>query len=251
MERRIITNMEHTVSFGPDGLSVMTRQVSDMIASYNKANSYEMLPKSAEVILRQFENNLSVMVTTIEGNPAPKVLYHGSLYPNFENGEEKLLGCQVAECGSWIVHPDFRGLGVGTLGTKALLDLGRSTWDSVLFLATHKRVSAMRVSEKLGLSSVDYRNFPYLSYLTCTCRNCSESFGFESCSFRKVTSSINVGENGKVDCTLVVSDPELAIKFENNCRRAHSEIGEPLRVGEISVESMSMARRFFEWIKTV
>ena len=247
MERKFITNTE-----GINELPIMADQVSMMIAAYNSDHPFEMLPKDVDIVISQLTNGLSVMITTLEGNPTPKVLFHGSLYPNFENGKEVRLGTQVIELGSWIVHPDYRGKGLGTEGVKRLLEIGRNRWDPVLFLSTHKREVALKVSKSLGLDAADYKDFPYLTYLTCTCTNCSESFGYESCVFRRKTSAIEViGDGGKIDCSLVISDLNLAQDFETRCRELHSQINNPLLPGEISVNSMVRGKEFFEWIKTV
>ena len=132
MERRFITNI-HEVE-RPD---LIAGQVSHMINAYNANHPFEMLPKNTEIIVSQLAGGLSLIITTLEGNPVPKVLFHGSLYPNFEPLEENILGCQVVECGSWMVHPDHRSQGIGTLGAQELVNMGRQKWSPVLFLATH------------------------------------------------------------------------------------------------------------------
>lgn len=248
MERQIITNISQ-IDKSPQQLA---KQVSEMIGEYNSQHPFEMLPKSPEVIIEQLNRGLSIMMIEQDGILDPEILFHGSLYPNFENGEEKALGCQVIECGSWIVNPNHRGRGLGTEGVGKLIDLGRKFWNPTIFLATHKRMAALKVSKNVGLTTVDYKDFPYLAYLTCTCTNCSESYGFEICVFRRKTPEISiVGEGGKIDCSLVISDIVRAEQFEERCRNLHFQIEEPLKPGEITIDTMNRARRFFEWIKNV
>ena len=139
-----------------------------MIDRYNSEhpNSFEMLPKRPEVILDHFKKGWSVVVVD-QNEDGEEALFHGSLYPNFESGEEKVLGCQVVECGSWIVNSKFRGQGLGNLGVKELIRLGNTIWDPVLFIATNKRFPAYKVSERSGLDRHDLFNLwsgPYAEH---------------------------------------------------------------------------------------
>lgn len=241
MERKIITHsaeLENPVK--------VARRVSDMISEYNAEHPFEMLAKSPDVVLHQLDSGLSVLLVSPDDE---KLLFHGSLYPNFENGEDKVLGMQVIEVGSWMVPEESRGHHFGTHGVEALLDLGRKNWVDPLFISTHKRVAALKVSEHNNLQLVDYEDVPYLSYLTCTCTNCSEREGFNHCQFRRSTNGIVIYEEGKIDCSLVVSDITRALLFEENCRQIHSEFSEPILPGKITVGSMVSARSLFKYIE--
>ena len=247
IEKQIITNIEELNGNAND----LANQTSRMIAEYNSGHPHEMLPKPPEIVVAQFEKGLSVMMTTFINETRQEVVFHGSLYPSFENGEEKILGCQVVECGSWIVNPKYRGHGLGTEGIEKLMGLGKENWDPVLFMATHKRESAYHVSKKNGLVAVNYGDFPYLSYLTCTCVNCSEAHGFPTCQFRRKTLEVEIiGDDGKIGCTLVISDLNLANKFEERCRELHSQMGgEPIESHVISIDTMNRAKSFFDSLK--
>jgi hypothetical protein len=247
IERQIITNIDELNGNAND----LANQTSGMIAEYNSGHPHEMLSKPPEIVVKQFEKGLSVMMITPINETREEVVFHGSLYPSFEDGEEKILGCQVVECGSWIVNPKYRGHGLGTEGVGKLMDLGREIWSPVLFLATHKRMAALKVSRNLNLVDVQYHDFPYLSYLTCTCVNCSEAHGFTACGFRRKTQEMEIiGEDGKIGCTLVVSDLNLANNFEQRCRELHSKMGvDYVEPGVISIDTMNRARSFFDGLK--
>lgn len=244
MERRVVTHS--TELLDPERVA---HGVSAMIVEYNQAHPFEMLPKTPDIVLQQLDNGLSVVLVS-PGDE--EILFHGSLYPNFENEEEKLLGYQVIELGSWMVPTKLRGHNLGRDGVAALLELGRKNWDNPLFLSTHKRVAALKVSDRNDLYPIDYTQVPYLSYLTCTCVNCSERVGFQSCKFRRRTLDITVYEEGKIDCTVVVSSLSDAAIFEERCRELHKGMGEnPLIPGEqITVESMGRAYHFFDNLKS-
>lgn len=244
MERKIVTHSEELLD--PQRVA---HGVATMIAEYNKVHPFEMLPKTPNIVLDQLDSGLSVVLVSPEDE---KVLFHGSLYPNFESGEDEILGYQVVELGSWMVPTKLRGHNLGCDGVAALLELGRRNWDNPLFLSTHKRVAALKVSEHNDLHPVDYIQVPYLSYLTCTCANCSERVGFQSCKFRRRTSEITIYEEGKIDCSMVVSSLSDATIFEDKCRELHKENGgNPLIPGEeITVESMASAHQFFVSLKS-
>jgi hypothetical protein len=242
MERKIITSTGNGLV-----VETMAIDVSHMVNDYVTDHPSEMLKKEPDVIVDQLSNGLSVIITSFEGNPRPKVLFHASLYPNFNSDEELFLGCQVAESGTWITHPDYRGQGIGTQGVEKLVELGKNRWNPLLIISTHKRMPAFKVSTKLGFEDVAYKDFPYTSFLTCTCENCSERAGFQNCIFRRKTSELVVGANGEIECTLVVSDSDLAMRFEENCRSLHRELGGiPLISGQLNVESFSHAADFFD-----
>ncbi len=236
-------------------LDYMAVQISRQIAAYNSDHPYEMLPKTPDIITRQFLDGNSIIIA----EPDSTVLYHGTYYPNFENDEDQILRFQVVELGTAIAHPEFRnGYGLGVEGSVLRLKKARQTWRHVIALSTNKQVLTTHVLHRAGMQAASFWDYPYLSYLTCTCENSSEACGFESCIFRRSPQEssrrsldlIYRSPLGKMPCTLVLSDLRAAREFENICREVDSKLGnKPLETGKISRESMQHSAQFFSRVK--
>jgi len=236
--------------------------VSSMIAAYNFGHPHEMLPKSPDVIASQFIDGNSIMLVNETEDGRLSVICHGAMYPNFDRGEDKILGMQIVEMGSVIVHPAYRGQGIGSVGTKMLFDLAFKNWDKVLCLAKVKQVVTARVFDKAAISPVSFWEFPYLSYLTCTCEGSSERCGFDSCCYRRTPEESSQSHFEKIlnrdnpigymPCTLVVSDKDLAYRFEEVCGNMHNNLlNTSLARGVISGDSMRTADEFFTVLKSL
>jgi hypothetical protein len=217
--------------------------ISGAIFNYTQEYGPEMLPKPPEAILDQFNTGQSVVLAQ-EDN----IMFHATGYENLNERQHKKLGIQVVEFGSWIAM--VRGQRIGVHGAVELLNHSREVFEEdVIFLATHKRINALNISlHDLKFEEVLYEDYPYLAYLTCTCENCSETFGFDYCPYRAKRVNNNPDEKGKIDCTLVISSTALADKFEERCRELHMQMGGvPLEPGEkITTERMVRAKELFE-----
>lgn len=236
MERNLIKLDE--ITFAQGGV------ISDAISCYVREYGPEMLPKSLDDILKQFSTGQSVVLAEQSGN----VMFHATGYENLNERQFSKLGVQVVEFGSWIAM--IRGQRIGVYGAVELLNHSKKVFgESTIFIATHKRINALNISlHDLGFKEVLYKDYPYLAYLTCTCENCSETFGFDHCPYRAKKVKNSPDKTGKIDCTLVISDIGLATEFEKLCRKLHKEMGEkPLSSGEqISTERMLIAKEFFD-----
>ena len=236
-------------------LDHMAHQVSAQIAVYNADHPYEMLPKTPDTIRRQFLDGNSVIIAEEDST----VLYHGTYYPNFENGEDQILDYQVVELGTAIAHPDFRnGYGLGVEGSTLRLEKAHSVWRHVIALSTNKQVLTTHVLHRAGMQAASFWDYPYLAYLTCTCENSSEACGFESCIFRRspeessrrALNLISKSPLGKMPCTLILSDLGAAGEFEQTCRDIDFKLGnKPLQPGKISRESMQQSASLFSRVK--
>ncbi len=123
-------------------------------------------------------------------------------------------------------------------------------------------ITFLALKKGSGMVPASFWELPYLSYLTCTCENSSERCGYQSCEYRRqpeestpqklLTISEGTSNFSKIPCTLVLSDIEMARKFEEKCRNLHSELGEnfgvPLTPGAISPDTMNRAGRLFSQI---
>jgi len=233
--------------------------VSDMVRVYVTGHNGEMLLKDSGQIKRQFLSGDSVMLVDHRGHGI-SVIGHGTNYINFESGEDKLLGMQVTEIGTVIVDEKYRGRGFGKLGVKHLAEMALNGYGNVLRLATVKQAVTARVFKDAGIIPVSFYTYPYLSYLTCTCENSSERCGFASCGHRRPAESS--GEEhfaealsplkhlGKIPCTLVLSDLELAERFEATCADLHQNFGgTPLVPGRINPDTFRDAEYFFSKVR--
>lgn len=220
--------------------------ISSGIREYITEVGPEMLPKKPEDIMTQYGTGQSLV---LEHNG--KIVFHATGYENLSNEQVSNLGFQVVELGSWIAM--LRGQGVGKVGAVELLKRNREVFgDDVIFLATHKRMNALNISKNdLKFHEVLYEDFPYLAYLTCTCDNCSESYGFQSCPFRSKQIENIPDEKGKIDCTLVISSVEKANEFEKRCREESGKLGLPvLEPGEkVTPDRMKIAKELFDRMK--
>lgn len=220
--------------------------ISSGIREYITEVGPEMLPKKPEDIMTQYGTGQSLV---LEHNG--KIVFHATGYENLNNEQVSGLGFQVVELGSWIAM--LRGQGVGKFGAVELLKRNKEVFgDDVIFLATHKRMNALNISKNdLKFHEVLYEDFPYLAYLTCTCDNCSESYGFQSCPFRSKQIGNIPDKKGKIDCTLVISSVEKANEFEKRCREESGKLGLPvLEPGEkITPDRMKIAKELFDRMK--
>ena len=216
----------------PDGcFNKICIQVSEMIDEYNASHPYEMLPKSPETIADQILKKRSVMIICGE-NENFQVMCHGTIYPSFEEEEAKILGMQVVEIGTLIVHPDYRRRGMGSLGNLLLLELSER-YSNCVALATIKQRATALAFKNAGANPASFWKYPYLSYLTCTCSHCSEREGHRRCEHRRLPSEsteIKLNEildksffADKIPCTLIIADIARAQKFEETCRNLHQK----------------------------
>jgi hypothetical protein len=270
---RMVTCIEDLSQVGDPNtlLAQIGIQVSRQIADYNAAHAetvefssdhqplvvtgHEMLPKTPEEIIAQFRARRSQIILTPEG----KVIYHGTIYENFSPEIADYFGFQVVEFGTVITHPGFRGHGLGKLGVQKGLDCVAMENHNPISLSTIKRPDMASVFLRVGKRVIPFMDYPYLSYLTCTCENCSESHGFASCPFRRphdqstteiLRTEINQKPLNPLACTLMISDPNLASRFEARCRELDEDIqGSYLSPGEITVTSMTHAKDFFAKVK--
>jgi hypothetical protein len=229
-------------------------QVSSQIAQYNSGHPGEMLPKTPESIVDQFVSGRSFVILTSSENPS--VLFHATIYQNFDEREQEALGFQVVELGSVITNPDFRGMGLGSRGCRKVVEHVRELNHNTICLSTVKQELTARVLSQAGMYPASFWEHPYLSCLTCTCTDCSESYGFTSCPFRRSISQsspellqILTDKSQpleKIPCSLFISDPGLAAGFESRCRDLNQRLsGVSLPSGGISLASMTQAADFF------
>jgi hypothetical protein len=264
---KIITSVQDGLNKGLDmsDLYGLCLGVSKSIAKYdNEQGSPEMLLKSPDVIFNQLNGGLSCMIVAY--NSADKrwdFLHHSSIYPVFEEGEEKKLGFQIVEFGSAITHEDFRGCGLGKKGISTRLEMMRrfaSNGVEVFGISTVKRIATGHAWGKFDVNPVSFWDNPYTSFLTDSCKGSSERFGYPSCSYRRspdqstsdVLESIflNVNGNNYIPCTLLVTDHNLMNLFEATCRDLHASFGGiPLSRGNISLDAYKRADDFFNKLK--
>ncbi len=241
-------------------------QISSCVNDYNHNHPSEMLAKTPEVIREQFSAGLSCILARLDRERGWEFVYHGTIYPAFENGEEMVLGFQVVELGTWITNPKYRNQGLGTIGLRERLkkidDLRRrpeyrSAGIKIVGISTVKRLVTGHVFDKMNCRAISYWEHPYLSFLTDTCQPVSERYGHESCQYRRssdestkqnlLTLFQQIGGNAYIPCTLVTIDPDEASSFDQKMRRLHWEwLGESIPPGDISVRSYGKIAAFYE-----
>ncbi|QQS38749.1 hypothetical protein IPM62_05180 [Candidatus Woesebacteria bacterium] len=244
-----------------DALMAMTAQVSDMIVGYNNVNPGEMLPKSPEALLDQFKAGETVMMITKDHPGASgewTVLYHGTMYPALNTRGVAEIGMQVVEFGSAITHPNYRGCSIGSLGGKQIKQKAGQMWGEMLGIATIKQaVTAWAFNKGAEMEPLNFSTHPYLSYLTCSCINCSERVGLTCGYRRRHNQSDKEGLEHVLDrsqgprripCTLIATNTIKAECFEERCRQLHASQGRvPIEPGEssISLDAFGKIGEFF------
>jgi len=231
-------------------------QISGEITKYNTIHPHEMLEKTPQELLDQFQRGLSVIMTHQNGGE-PKAIFHATAYPALSDFQAQILGFQVYEAGSVITMPEYRNLGIGKEGSDRLVYVIQDQCSQIpLWCATNKQAKAfLAMTHGAKMVGADYYDFPYLTNLTCTCRNCSELFGF-SCQYRRpsafatpeIFNSIKVMEgNGHMFCTLIVSDIDQSRMFESVCRRKSEQLGlGSVQAGRIDVDIMNQISNFYQ-----
>ena len=173
------------------------------------------------------------------------------------------------EFGTAITSKECRGNGVGSEGAAMRNRLVSERWGNMFYGLSTIKINVTAWSwEKVGVKAFNFWEIPYTSYLTCTCTDCSERHGFNSCQFRRgplastPNALMDIYDRSKgikpIDCTVLVSSPDVATEFEENCRELHTQLngsgelkGKPLVSGEISPSSMMRAGEFFSKVKEI
>ena len=238
----------------------LCQQISAAISNYNRTHLSEMLDKSPEQLLKQFIAGLSVLLVHQNGGE-PQAIFHATAYSALSPVQSNKLNFQVYEAGSVITMPEFQNLGIGKRGSDLLAYVIWEKNENPIWLATNKQAKAfLAMTHGAGMEGADFHQLPYLTGLTCTCKNCSELFGF-SCQYRRPSAlaapemfdSITVTENnGHMPCTLIVSDLQKALDFETICRQKSVRLGiTPAPPGQINIDIMTQVSRFFNKLNEI
>ncbi|MBI2442917.1 MAG: hypothetical protein HYV40_03330 [Candidatus Levybacteria bacterium] len=259
-----VSSIDQALQYGmtPEDVLRVCQGVSQMIDDYNSDHPSEMLSKSPETLLKQLGQGLScLIVSKMDEEYFP--LYHGSIYPVFEEGEEQILGTQLVEFGSAITHPEFRrGYRLGSRGAQNRLRMIQSLGSedvAVAGITTVKRLLTGHLWGNLDVRPVSFWEYPYTAYLTNTCEKASERFGHESCGYRRGVDEstpddlsalfIDPKDNPTIPCTLLATDPQILRGLETRCQDLHAELGGvPLFEGDISVNDYQRAAWFFDQV---
>lgn len=257
-----------TVGLTVEDVWSLCRQVSEAVNNYNSGHPSEMLRKTPEILFAQLASGLSVLIFH-RVNGELEFLYHGSIYPAFEDGEEYILGTQIVELGTSIANEKYRGRGLGTKGLEGRLNLMQQFASDKRYgernvglfgMSTVKRVVTARVFNKLEVHPSSYWEIPYVSYLTDTCESVSERFGHDHCKYRRGEDESTdqafrellevIGPSVYIPCTLIITDKSQAVEFNAKMQRLNQEwLGESINPGDISVESYKVIGRFYEEVK--
>lgn len=199
-----------------------------------------MLPVTSEALRESFEKDMAVALVDRETR---KVMGGSRLIPLLDNGLREKIGLdrdfpQIWEMGSVIIvdDPKARGNGFSFKLNKALLDSVRQRTDSgeLLIIGTTKTLFLIRtlLKENIGLnfSISSHDEYPMIAPLTCVCKG-EMGQGFQesnNCSARikpeQAANLLNSAcKDGKIPCTLFVSDRELAQKIEEGLKTRFSK----------------------------
>lgn len=269
----IITSVNEALKLGLKGgdVNLLCEEVSWSIDEYNhEAKSLEMLHKEPDVIFNQLSKGLSCLIAA-KDNDGWRMLYHGSIYPVFEQGEERILGTQIVEFGSSITQKNFRqneqgkSFGLGSIGTRTRLAMMRNLFTSpgieLFGMSTVKRLKTGYVwgKKEFDIRPLSFWKHPYTSYLTNTCEAYSERspYNHEYCGVRRSIEDSSdetlrtlftkkPEENTHLPCTLIATDHDVVERFEDKCQNFHRKLGGiPLTENDISVASYKRADEFF------
>jgi hypothetical protein len=248
----------NAVGLSEQQLFAIATEVSVHVNAYNADHPSEMLAKTPETVIEQFAAGYSCLVIS-KGNGEPHFLYHGSIYPLMERGEDRVIGMQVVELGTDITHERYRGLGLGTLGIKTRLEMVRQLalreQRPILGLATIKRMVTGHVYEKEQIAPISFWEVPYLSFLTDSCETTSERFG-HTCSFRRERGDTPEGfssrsENLYIPCTLLATDHALAYQFDQRVRELDLRYtGEVIPPGVITPQAYAHIASVYDILAT-
>lgn len=192
-------------------------QVSETIEQDREEHPGVMLPQNPEELLAQFRAGRSSVIMD-RGNPEFKLIAHGTIWSLCEVG-----GISLQEIGSVIVLPEYRGRKISELIVRSLLE--RCGPDTLL-IATTKDIRMVRALRRHGLMPVYYEQYPAVCQATCVCNSLREG----RCGFRRLPQQNSeevlkrVFASGErvldtiTECTLFISDLELAEEFERKVR---------------------------------
>ena len=240
---------------------IQAQQVSAWIEQYNQeVGSTEILPKLPAVIASSLEVGGACLIRSGDDEPVA----YGAIYPLIDEVVARKLGFLPIELGSMITVKEYRGNGYGRQVAQSLRGLADAMHGSEVVtvpLATIKRPGTIKALGSADIEPVSFFSSPYLAFLTCVCDSGEQQENV--CRYRRgpeesdittlasITLAENFNSNEAVNCTLL-AEKKLVERFEARCRELHEQIGgEPVLVGDISVDSFNRIGEFFNQLNQV
>lgn len=257
------------------------QSVCNMIHAYNKKNPGAMYEPPPEDLLTLFNEGHTVLLSTDENKPEDSIVYFGAIKPKFNEKERNIYGMQLVEFGSSIVDPHMNGNGIGKLGNvlRMVSTYHQFGPDTLIYLTTvnHLNVLAVHSAGKMYMGEVfpelvdvavpvPFHNVPYLAGLTCIFYEnghdlsyiCTRRPQIEETALDLMDNLLKPPQTGcglTIPCSIVVSDPVLALKFQRTCEKLDIELGqEPLIspfTHNIGKEDVLRANNLFTRIKSL
>lgn len=212
-------------------------QVTDFVAQQNYLNAGSMYDRGHAELMRIFNERRGVTLLQ-EGN----VAYFSAMLPRFAPQVEQALGSQIVEVANVVVNPEMKGRGLGKIGNSVALGVIERKWpDSVSFITTESRAMAASwahadIDEGIGrVEAVDWAELPYFTGLTCQYAAKGESAEHICALKRRDRSHSNaadlvnithrVDDSDRIPCTLMVSNMQRALAFQERARILHEQLG--------------------------
>ena len=215
------------------------QQAAELMSAYNQQHTGALYERGTEEMVRLFTGGDAILLTQ-NGD----VAYYGAIQPVFTQQETEFTGFQLVEFVNAIVHPNFRGQGIGTAANVARMQqaLAKYGANTITYGTTINPVN-MRAYERTNAAGngtyhfqpVSFADFPYLAGLTCIysaqgndnthiCANIrrkpEESTEQHWHSFTQLERFSSL----VMPCTLFVSDITKAQVYQENCRTLHGQL---------------------------
>ena len=264
--RQILFPVVDTNLLAENELDHVAQQVNELVRSHNARNPNQMYERSPDQLKSAMKRDRAVVLADTDLT----VAYFGLIDEQFFPDEVDLLEYQLVELGNSIANPEFRGHGLAAQGTVARIEKAFQHFgdNTILYCTTeNERVvrSYNQVNKhsrgKWNLEPVPFNHMPYFAGRTCMYSECgldqshvcSEVRRPAALSSRDHLSTItDESSKGKgMHCTLVVSDVNKAMQFQENCLQWHPKVLPSVPVcgltdGDLTGEDIRNVAKFYE-----
>lgn len=249
----------------------IAKQVQALVRAHNLKHPNKMYERTPEQLVDILMKDNAVVFADSDLTVAYFGMFDERLLPD----EVDILGYQIAELGNSITNPHYRKRGLASLGTAARIQKARSFFgDNTILYATTENEAILRAYNNVNalsdgswkLEPVPFNHMPYFAGTTCIFSECGLDPNHVCSQVRRPASlsrpehftSITSGhhqdsgrhQEGKMHCTLVVSDVDKAVDFQNHCIELFPQLVPEVPVsnltdGDLTGEDIRNAALFF------
>lgn len=261
-----ITYLQHPEQLTDEEILSTVYGVTEAVYTQNLQKQGSMYVRTPEQYIKLFREGIVTYLRV----PSGEFAYFAGSEPVLSPKQVEALGCQLMEVGNCITNPNLTQNGFGSIGnyvhSKNIFEksgpntLSYFVSETGYMAVAHKK--GVELSGHHGSHAVSAHEFPYIATQTCkwSAKGLDES---HNCNVRRRSSQQSTREElekiyehriGEMPCTLVVSDVNMAVRFQERSRQLHYELlGEDpvvLKPGEeLTVDHILRIDNFYERLR--